>query len=145
MITCKQARKKQWEQKLILSTVEDIRLECPNVGEVILLNVVSKDNTCLCIAFHLQLYIFSINFSYPAGFVYIFSALYYITEQGRNIRAAQYIFLLLYLLTLVIVFAIYQRSLKVSAMKSTNLKFQVGWIVLSWICDSESSQLLFTA
>lgn len=54
------------------------------------------------------------NFSYPAGFVYIFSGLYYLTEQGRNIRIAQYIFLLLYLLTLVVVFAIYQKSLKVS-------------------------------
>ncbi|CAB4010448.1 dol-P-Man:Man(5) c(2)-PP-Dol alpha-1,3-mannosyltransferase-like [Paramuricea clavata] len=50
---------------------------------------------------------------YPAGFVYIFSGLYYITEQGRNIKIAQYIFLLLYLLTLVILFAIYQKSLKV--------------------------------
>ena len=58
-----------------------------------------------------------INFSYPAGFVYIFSGLYHLTEQGKNIRIAQYLFLALYLLTLVVVFAIYQKSLKVSAVK----------------------------
>ncbi|XP_028393797.1 dol-P-Man:Man(5)GlcNAc(2)-PP-Dol alpha-1,3-mannosyltransferase-like [Dendronephthya gigantea] len=50
---------------------------------------------------------------YPAGFVYIFSGLYHITEQGKNIRIAQYLFLALYLLTLVVVFAIYQKALKV--------------------------------
>ena len=44
--------------------------------------------------------------------------MYYITEHGKNIRIAQYAFLLLYLLTLIVVFAIYQKSLKVSAIKS---------------------------
>ncbi|XP_068137416.1 dol-P-Man:Man(5)GlcNAc(2)-PP-Dol alpha-1,3-mannosyltransferase [Hyperolius riggenbachi] len=50
---------------------------------------------------------------YPAGFVYIFSALYYITEQGSNIRMAQYIFAVLYLLTLFLVFRIYIVTKKV--------------------------------
>lgn len=50
---------------------------------------------------------------YPAGFVYFFSGLYHITSKGSDIRTAQYIFLLLYLLTLVVVFAIYQKTLKV--------------------------------
>jgi len=50
---------------------------------------------------------------YPAGFVYIFSGLYYITDKGMNIRLAQYIFAGLYLLMLVLVFYIYGRVKKV--------------------------------
>ncbi|XP_046850788.1 LOW QUALITY PROTEIN: dol-P-Man:Man(5)GlcNAc(2)-PP-Dol alpha-1,3-mannosyltransferase-like [Xenia sp. Carnegie-2017] len=50
---------------------------------------------------------------YPAGFVYIFSALYYLTKNGSNIRLAQYIFLLLYMGTLVLLFSIYQKSSRV--------------------------------
>ncbi|XP_053315317.1 dol-P-Man:Man(5)GlcNAc(2)-PP-Dol alpha-1,3-mannosyltransferase [Spea bombifrons] len=50
---------------------------------------------------------------YPAGFVYIFSALYYITEHGSNIRLAQYIFAALYLVTLLLVFRIYAVTKKV--------------------------------
>jgi len=46
---------------------------------------------------------------YPAGFVYIFSGLYYLTGMGRNIRLAQYIFAGLYLLMLVLVFYIYAK------------------------------------
>ncbi|XP_075425553.1 LOW QUALITY PROTEIN: dol-P-Man:Man(5)GlcNAc(2)-PP-Dol alpha-1,3-mannosyltransferase [Ascaphus truei] len=42
---------------------------------------------------------------YPAGFVYIFTAFYYITERGSNIRLAQYVFAALYLVTLILVFA----------------------------------------
>lgn len=61
------------------------------------------------------------TFSYPAGFLYIFSGLYYMTAEGRNIRVAQYLFLLLYLLTLVVIFAIYQKSLKVSVKQSQDL------------------------
>ncbi|KAM8954100.1 dol-P-Man:Man(5)GlcNAc(2)-PP-Dol alpha-1,3-mannosyltransferase [Pelodytes ibericus] len=50
---------------------------------------------------------------YPAGFVYIFSAFYYLTEHGRNIRVAQYIFAVLYILTLLLVFRIYVLTKKV--------------------------------
>ncbi|KAM4772629.1 dol-P-Man:Man(5)GlcNAc(2)-PP-Dol alpha-1,3-mannosyltransferase [Rhinophrynus dorsalis] len=50
---------------------------------------------------------------YPAGFVYIFSAFYYLTERGSNIRLAQYIFAALYLLTLFLVFRIYIVTKKV--------------------------------
>ncbi|KAE8603431.1 hypothetical protein XENTR_v10014338 [Xenopus tropicalis] len=50
---------------------------------------------------------------YPAGFVYIFSIFYYLTEQGSNIRLAQYIFAALYLLTLFFVFRIYVVTKKV--------------------------------
>ena len=47
---------------------------------------------------------------YPAGFVYIFKALYYITDHGTNIRLAQYIFAALYLWTIVLVFNIYRKT-----------------------------------
>ncbi|XP_041752650.1 dol-P-Man:Man(5)GlcNAc(2)-PP-Dol alpha-1,3-mannosyltransferase [Coregonus clupeaformis] len=50
---------------------------------------------------------------YPAGFVYIFTALYYITNHGVNIRLAQYLFAVFYLLTLLLVFRIYHRTKKV--------------------------------
>jgi len=47
---------------------------------------------------------------YPAGFVYIFSLLYKITNNGENIRLAQYIFMGLYIATLVIILNIYKKS-----------------------------------
>lgn len=50
---------------------------------------------------------------YPAGFVYIYSALYAITSQGANIKLAQYIFIGLYLLFLGSVFAIYKETKRV--------------------------------
>ncbi|PWA25174.1 hypothetical protein CCH79_00005241 [Gambusia affinis] len=50
---------------------------------------------------------------YPAGFVYIFTALYYITNHGVNIRLGQYIFAVFYLVTLLLVFRIYNRTKKV--------------------------------
>ncbi|KAJ8021541.1 Dol-P-Man:Man(5)GlcNAc(2)-PP-Dol alpha-1,3-mannosyltransferase [Holothuria leucospilota] len=50
---------------------------------------------------------------YPAGFVYIFMALYYITDKGTDIRLAQYLFAVLYLATLLLVFRIFQKTKKV--------------------------------
>ncbi|XP_062844009.1 dol-P-Man:Man(5)GlcNAc(2)-PP-Dol alpha-1,3-mannosyltransferase [Trichomycterus rosablanca] len=50
---------------------------------------------------------------YPAGFVYIFTFLYYITDHGLNIRLAQYVFAGFYLITLLLVFRIYHRTKKV--------------------------------
>ncbi|XP_078245882.1 dol-P-Man:Man(5)GlcNAc(2)-PP-Dol alpha-1,3-mannosyltransferase [Pogona vitticeps] len=50
---------------------------------------------------------------YPAGFVYIFLGLYYVTNHGTNIRLAQYLFSALYLTTLLLVFRIYSRTSKV--------------------------------
>ena len=44
---------------------------------------------------------------YPAGFVYVFSALYYGTDNGTNIPLAQCIFIFLYILTLLVVLRIY--------------------------------------
>lgn len=46
---------------------------------------------------------------YPAMHVYIYTVLYYLTNQGTNIALAQGIFHLLYLVTLTFVFACYRR------------------------------------
>ena len=54
--------------------------------------------------------------SYPAGFVYLFAGLYYLTGHGTDIKTAQYIFAVLYILTLVSVFAIYQKTSSVSIL-----------------------------
>jgi alpha-1,3-mannosyltransferase len=51
---------------------------------------------------------------YPAGFVYLYSALYYITDLGRNILLAQYIFLGLYLATIAVLMLIYHEAKVVS-------------------------------
>lgn len=47
--------------------------------------------------------------SYPAWFLYIYTALYQITNQGKDLRIAQYIFAQLYVVTLAMVFALYKR------------------------------------
>nr|XP_054768759.1 dol-P-Man:Man(5)GlcNAc(2)-PP-Dol alpha-1,3-mannosyltransferase-like isoform X2 [Lytechinus pictus]XP_054768760.1 dol-P-Man:Man(5)GlcNAc(2)-PP-Dol alpha-1,3-mannosyltransferase-like isoform X3 [Lytechinus pictus] len=50
---------------------------------------------------------------YPAGFVYIFMALYHATDAGTNVKLAQYIFMGLYLMNLIMVFKIYMRTKKI--------------------------------
>ncbi|XP_038672834.1 dol-P-Man:Man(5)GlcNAc(2)-PP-Dol alpha-1,3-mannosyltransferase isoform X1 [Scyliorhinus canicula] len=50
---------------------------------------------------------------YPAGFVYIFMVLYYITDHGANIHLGQYMFAIFYLITLLLVFRIYHQTKKV--------------------------------
>ncbi len=44
---------------------------------------------------------------YPAGFLYIFSALHWLTDRGANIRLAQWVFAGIYLLNLAVVLQIY--------------------------------------
>jgi len=51
---------------------------------------------------------------YPAGFVYIYSILYYITGQGSHIVLAQAIFALLYLSNLAVVMRLYSSVAMVS-------------------------------
>ncbi|KAI8818937.1 asparagine-linked glycosylation 3 [Fimicolochytrium jonesii] len=48
---------------------------------------------------------------YPAGFVYVYSALWHVTSQGTNVRLAQYIFAGLYLVTMGVVMVVYRRAL----------------------------------
>lgn len=50
---------------------------------------------------------------YPAGFVYVYSILYYMTSHGEDIRSGQYVFALLYIVLLVLVFRIYAKTKKV--------------------------------
>ena len=50
---------------------------------------------------------------YPAGFVWIYSVLYRLTDRGTDIRRAQYIFATVYLLTVALVFRILIRTKKV--------------------------------
>ena len=47
---------------------------------------------------------------YPAGFVYVYYGLYALTQSGVDIITAQYAFLWIYILTLIMVLIIYGRS-----------------------------------
>ena len=47
---------------------------------------------------------------YPAGFVYVYSGLYYATDSGRDIFRAQLIFVVLYVATVGVVARLYQRA-----------------------------------
>jgi alpha-1,3-mannosyltransferase len=47
---------------------------------------------------------------YPGAHVWIYKQLYRLTDQGRDIQRAQYIFALLYLLTLGIVIQCYRKA-----------------------------------
>lgn len=49
---------------------------------------------------------------YPAGFVYVFSMFYYLTDRGRDIRTAQYIFAALQAVVLSLVLFIYRKCYK---------------------------------
>jgi len=50
---------------------------------------------------------------YPAGFVWLFMGLYYITSHGTNVLLAQYIFAMVYIINLALVFRILVRTKKV--------------------------------
>ncbi|KAJ2826689.1 dolichyl-P-Man:Man(5)GlcNAc(2)-PP-dolichol alpha-1,3-mannosyltransferase [Coemansia erecta] len=47
---------------------------------------------------------------YPAGFVWIYAALHALTSGGADVRRAQYVFMGVYLATLVLVLCIYRRA-----------------------------------
>ena len=46
---------------------------------------------------------------YPAGFVWIFSVLYYLTDEGTNILRAQYIFAVFHSAFLAVVLLLYKQ------------------------------------
>lgn len=46
---------------------------------------------------------------YPAGFVYVYSFLFYLTDHGRDILTAQYLFALLHCMTLIFVLLVYRK------------------------------------
>jgi len=47
---------------------------------------------------------------YPAGHVYIYSVLYWLTVRGKEVERAQWVFWGLYLLTLGVVVGVYRRG-----------------------------------
>ena len=56
---------------------------------------------------------------YPAGFLYVFSVLYWVTDQGRNILLAQGIFGVLYLVNLAVVVSLYVSSSRPSSVPAS--------------------------
>lgn len=50
---------------------------------------------------------------YPAGFVYIYSLFYSVTNLGKNIRFGQFIFIGIYMVFITIVFSIYRKTKRV--------------------------------
>ncbi|XP_023043304.1 dol-P-Man:Man(5)GlcNAc(2)-PP-Dol alpha-1,3-mannosyltransferase isoform X3 [Piliocolobus tephrosceles] len=69
---------------------------------------------------------------YPAGFVYIFMGLYYVTGRGTDIRMAQNIFAVLYLATLLLVFLIYHQTCKVVLGLPFLLENPIGYLSRSF-------------
>ncbi|CAG9770825.1 unnamed protein product [Ceutorhynchus assimilis] len=83
---------------------------------------------------------------YPAGFVYIFTALYYVTDHGRNIYLAQYIFLVLYLLQTLLIHRIYRITAKVppyALILTTLTSFRIHSIFVLRLFNDPVAVLLF--
>lgn len=74
---------------------------------------------------------------YPAGFVYIFSLLSYITDSGQNVRLAQYIFACLHAVLLLFVILIY-RSCYQDRLKDSSFPL---WIIIFLIVSRRVSSL----
>lgn len=72
---------------------------------------------------------------YPAGFLYIFSLLYKVTDSGLDISRGQIIFAVLYLLNLTIVLCLYQRQW---AAKQKYLSLTNPWRRLESYFSSET-------
>ena len=58
---------------------------------------------------------------YPAGFVYFFTGLYYLTDNGTNILKAQYIFYAIYMIFIGVVFYIYYKSKVVTIVLNSKI------------------------
>jgi alpha-1,3-mannosyltransferase len=67
---------------------------------------------------------------YPAGHLYIYTLLYYLTNRGQNIILAQYIFAILYLVTLMLVFRIYLKA-------DTKVRYLIFNIIIAAIILSQ--------
>lgn len=83
---------------------------------------------------------------YPAGFVYIYSILYFITSHGKNIYLAQYIFLVLYILQLFFTFRIYQKTKKVppyTLVLTTLTSYRIHSIYVLRLFNDPFAVLLF--
>lgn len=85
------------------------------------------------------------NGSYPAGHVWIYTALYKTTSNGRDIFSGQVVFMLLYLTTLAVTLSLY-RTAKVYLPKR-NSKLMIGSSVYttSAVSVKTITQYLYTA
>ncbi|KAF2077475.1 hypothetical protein CYY_001248 [Polysphondylium violaceum] len=79
---------------------------------------------------------------YPAGFIYVYSILYQLTNQGKDILRAQYIFAGLYILVTAIVFAIYKRSVYESQAHPALFK-QIPSFLIVFLCVSKRIHSIF--
>lgn len=73
---------------------------------------------------------------YPAGHLYLYTLLYYVTNRGTNIYLAQNIFAFLYLATLWIVFRLYSSHSKVRTGSRYFLIWDPFPTFISWSVDS---------
>ena len=93
-------------------------------------------SVCLCPLIYVNSQIIT-SYRYPAGFVYVYLVLYYITSHGVNIRLAQYIFAALYMISLLVIFDIYRRAKKVGHIpnkQSVTLVLKNFWNIYICIC-----------
>eukprot|EP01104_Vermistella_antarctica_P006209 TRINITY_DN16931_c0_g1_i1.p1 TRINITY_DN16931_c0_g1~~TRINITY_DN16931_c0_g1_i1.p1 ORF type:complete len:423 (+),score=90.65 TRINITY_DN16931_c0_g1_i1:228-1496(+) len=74
---------------------------------------------------------------YPAGFMYIYAVLYFITVKGKNILLGQYLFIALYIAFLAVVFAIYH---EVNRVRKTPL---ISPWVLVLLCVTKRIHSIF--
>ncbi|XP_060532947.1 lethal(2)neighbour of tid protein [Cylas formicarius] len=83
---------------------------------------------------------------YPAGFVYVYAALYYATSHGKNIYLAQYIFLVLYLIQTVLIHRIYRKTAKVppyALVLATFTSYRIHSIFVLRLFNDPIAVLLF--
>jgi alpha-1,3-mannosyltransferase len=78
---------------------------------------------------------------YPAGFLYLFCIFRYLTDNGRDIRKAQYIFAALYLMQSAIVLQIYTKALR---CRTRSYKSVWSWrIAMGVLCLSKRVHSIF--
>lgn len=83
---------------------------------------------------------------YPAGFVYVYSLFYYITDHGSNIYVAQYIFLGFYMIQSYLSFQIYIKTKKVppyALILSTITSYRIHSIFVLRLFNDPVAVLLF--
>lgn len=83
---------------------------------------------------------------YPAGFVYIYSLLYFITSKGTNIYLGQYIFVLIYLLQTYLIHRIFRKTLKLppyAIIISTLTSYRIHSIFVLRLFNDPIAVLLF--
>lgn len=83
---------------------------------------------------------------YPAGFVYIYTAFYFVTNAGKNIYLAQYIFLVLYLIQTLLIHRIYRVTAKIppyALILATLTSYRIHSIFVLRLFNDPIAVLLF--